>query len=123
MIRNLYSLLILGTIASTVIAGPYECSGEGPNKSPVLDIKPKLTGEVKNGKSWLLKEGNNVIYMAKLNGTAYEMGYAFGQLYGNEIADNIKGMNEYYRILLLDMFIKQYGFDDTVNYILSLIAQ
>jgi hypothetical protein len=52
------------------------------NDNPVLDLPAIPLKNVTNGQSWMMQQGNNVVYIAKLKGTAYEMGYAFGQLYG-----------------------------------------
>lgn len=35
------------------------------------------------------------MYFARLNGSAYEMGYAFGQLYADEIQANMQNMLKY----------------------------
>ena len=42
-----------------------------------------------------MEQGNNVVYIAKVNGSAYEMGYAFGQLFGPQIQANMNNMLEY----------------------------
>lgn len=36
-----------------------------------------------------MESGNNILYIAKVSGTSYEMGYALGELYGAEIAKNV----------------------------------
>ena len=36
-----------------------------------------------------MESGNNILYIAKVTGTSYEMGYALGELYGAEIAKNV----------------------------------
>ena len=56
------------------------------NEAPVLDIPAVPLKTVTNGQSWIMKEDSNVVYIAKLHGTPYEMGHAFGELYGAEIA-------------------------------------
>ena len=63
------------------------CMGK-KNTSPVLDLPAQPLKTVANGQSWIMQEGTNVVYIAKLKGTAYEMGYAYGQLFGKEIAAN-----------------------------------
>lgn len=67
-------LLILGL--TTVLSKP--CNSHGPNTAPVLDMEAKVISEVKNGKAWLMKEGDNLLYIMKVSGSAYEMGYAQG---------------------------------------------
>ena len=55
---------------------PNGCHGT-PNNSPVLELEAKEIGKVKNGKAWKMDDGNgNFLYIAKVSGTAYEMGYA-----------------------------------------------
>jgi hypothetical protein len=65
------------------------------NDKPVLDLPAISLKNVTNGQSWMMQQGNNVVYIAKLKGSAYEMGYAFGQLYGQEIQKNMENMLEY----------------------------
>jgi hypothetical protein len=43
----------------------------------------------------VIQQGNSVVYIAKVKGSPYEMGYAYGQLYGAEIAKNINNFVEY----------------------------
>lgn len=61
------------------------CGGNTYNAKPVLNIEPQVIGEVKNGKAWLMKEDDSFVYIVKVSGTPYEMGYAQGQLLGKEI--------------------------------------
>ena len=76
-------------IAAAVIVGNVNCHAEKPvgcsgerNESPILDLPAQPLKTVPNGQSWVMQEGTNVVYLAKLSGTPYEMGYAYGQLYG-----------------------------------------
>lgn len=69
-------------------AAAYEgCNGVS-NQTPVLELEPQLLGQVENGSAWLMKQDSNVVYIAKVSGNAYEMGYAQGQLLGKQIAAN-----------------------------------
>jgi len=69
-------------IAASAAAQVYDgCDGVS-NQMPVLDIEPQLIGTVSNGQAWKMADGTNVVYIAKISGTAYEMGYAYGQLLG-----------------------------------------
>ena len=75
--------LILGLSAlSAARDKPNGCSGI-PNNSPVLELEAKELGKVKNGQSWKMDDGHgNFLYIAKVSGTPYEMGYAQGELFG-----------------------------------------
>jgi hypothetical protein len=70
---------VLGTVSYA--SNHTGCSGDR-NDNPVLELPAQPLKSVPNGQSWKMEQGNNVVYIARLNGSAYEMGYAFGQLYG-----------------------------------------
>ena len=55
-------------------------------------------GEVTNGKRWLVKEGENFVHIAKVSGNSYEMGYALGQMFGEELAETATAMIDVYSI-------------------------
>ena len=42
-----------------------------------------------------MQDGNNVVYIARVNGSAYEMGYALGQVFADEISANMQNMIKY----------------------------
>ncbi|TNV78496.1 hypothetical protein FGO68_gene1350 [Halteria grandinella] len=73
---------------------PAGCDGVR-NTEPLLYLTPQPLKTVQNGQSWLIQQDTNVIYLAKVKGTPYQMGYALGQLYGKEIAKNIKNLANY----------------------------
>ena len=87
---RLISLALLSTLA-VAQTPPGGCGGVR-NESPVLELPAEPLKTVPNGQSWKMQDGNNVVYLARLNGSAYEMGYAFGQLYGDEIQLNMQNM-------------------------------
>jgi len=47
---------------------------------PVLELVPAFLKQTTNGTAWKMQQDTNVVYIAKVSGTAYEMGYAQGQL-------------------------------------------
>ena len=53
-----------------------------------------------------MQQDTNVVYIAKLQGTAYEMGYAYGQLFGKEINDNFNNIRTYGKSKLSDFLSK-----------------
>lgn len=71
----LKSLLLVAGVVS--VSAQEGCSGK-KNLSPVLDIEPKLLKTVKNGQKWIMQNDTNVVYIAKIKGSAYEMGKAYG---------------------------------------------
>lgn len=106
--------LLLGLVAiNSTKQDANGCRGS-INNAPVLEIEPVLTGEVKNGKSWKIDDGHgNYIYVAKVSGSAYEMGYAYGQLYGQEVMNNINGMVNYYMNQVTNL-LRKYGVPELI---------
>ena len=47
-----------------------------------------------------MTQDTNVVYIARLKGSAYEMGYAYGQIYGEQIAKNFLNLQSYGRTKL-----------------------
>lgn len=43
-----------------------------------------------------MKEDSNLVYIAKLQGTAFEMGYAYGQLFSEEIKSQLTNVDNMY---------------------------
>ena len=39
-----------------------------------------------------MQDGTNILYIAKVQGTAYQMGHALGELYGREIGKNLQNL-------------------------------
>lgn len=64
----LLALLAVGYVSAQ--STPGGCSGVR-NDKPLLDLPPKTLSSVVNGQSWLMKEGDHWVYIAKLQGTAY----------------------------------------------------
>ena len=56
-----------------------------PNKMPLIQGEAKLISRVDNGEKYLIGDlkdpQGNYLYVARMKGTAYEMGKAFGQLF------------------------------------------
>lgn len=59
------------------------------NTQALLNEKPKLIDSVQNGQKLLIGDLNdperNVLYIANLKGTPFEMGEAYGQLFKTEL--------------------------------------
>ena len=87
------ALLLVLALAKEV---PNGCSGTEPNNAGVLEVTPTLVSEVPHGKLWKYQQDTNVLYIAKVWGSAYEMGFAEGQMFGPQIIDTINGMLDFY---------------------------
>lgn len=99
MRRSILSLFAAATVLCTVSckydSSPYMgCSGVR-NENPVLELQPQPLMTVPNGQSWKMEQDTNVVYIARLKGTPYEMGFAYGQMYGPQIAQNFKNLQGY----------------------------
>ncbi|TNV78591.1 hypothetical protein FGO68_gene14312 [Halteria grandinella] len=85
------SLLSALSLAQT----PAGCNGV-LNTSPTLTLTPTPLKTVSNGQSWLMDDNtSNKLYIARVSGTHYQMGHALGELYGEEIAKNIRNLVDY----------------------------
>lgn len=91
MRRILASIFTAAAVVTSKQAPPLGCTGVR-NEKPILELPAQPLKTVPNGQSWVMQEGNNVVYFAKLSGSPYEMGYAYGQLYGPEIANNLNNI-------------------------------
>lgn len=71
-----------------------------PNKLPLIEGEPKLIGQVPNGQKYIIGDINdplgNYLYVARMKGTAYEMGKAFGQLFKDELKVQLDNFMNYY---------------------------
>jgi hypothetical protein len=66
-----------------------------PNRLDVIDDDWTLLQEVTNGKKYLVGDESNYLYVAKVKGTYYEMGKAFGELFKEELADQVSNFYTY----------------------------
>ena len=93
-------------MATVVIAGYATCSptDEAPlgcggvkNVNPVLDLPAVPLKTVSNGQSWIMQQDTNMVYIARVKGSAYEMGYAYGELFGDKLALEFQHLVDYGR--------------------------
>ena len=93
---------------ATCQSKPSGCNGV-KNDYPVLDLPAQPLKTVPNGQSWMMSDGgSNYVYIAKLKGTPYEMGFAYGQLFSQEIGNNFQNLLAYGRIKL-ESLAEKYG--------------
>ncbi|TNV78485.1 hypothetical protein FGO68_gene8749 [Halteria grandinella] len=75
---------VLTTVSAARDSLP-DCSGL-PNTSPVIEPNVIPLKTVLNGQSYLLSNDSaNYVYLAKVSGSPYEMGYAQGELFKDEL--------------------------------------
>jgi len=73
------------------------CNGKPDNKSTLYQ-NPVLQKTVSHGKRYYIqdpKDSSTYLHIAVLSGTAYQMGYAFGQLFKSELQDSIQLITQY----------------------------
>ena len=106
--------ILLASAALTVLAlvncaqTPSGCNGKR-NDMPVLDLPANTLKTVANGQSWLMDDGgSNILYIAKVSGTAYEMGRAYGELFKEELQTQIKYGDRMYPSIMHDI-LDDYG--------------
>ena len=93
---------VTSALIATSAASFDGCHSQVGNQMPVLELEPVVLGTVSNGQSWKMEEGTNVVYIARVSGTAYEMGHAQGELLGKQIAANLNNIITYYRSVVVD---------------------
>jgi len=86
---NKISILIILALNISLIFG--DCGGQR-NENIILTQKPTLLNIVTNGQKYLIKEGTNVLYIANVRGSPFEMGQAYGELFATEIKENLYGL-------------------------------
>lgn len=74
-------------LLTCLIVAAFSACDLNPNKQPLIEgnANAKLIGSVPNGEKYLIGDLNdplgNFLYVARMKGSAYEMGKAFGQLF------------------------------------------
>lgn len=95
MLRN---LLLLFALASPILALTQynNCTGS-PNNLPLIDSEPQLVDSVPNGMKYLIQAPDNTtaLTIVALNGSWYDIGFAYGQLMKAEINDILPGTIAY----------------------------
>lgn len=90
-----HKLVLLVCFFSIAFSLYEDCPGE-INEKKVINTKAEQLMSVKHGKKFVLRDPANPEFMhikvAVLEGSAYEMGYAMGQMFKKEIKDVIDGL-------------------------------
>lgn len=101
--------VVLAAVLSGVASGSeldsLGCSGTS-NQHPIWNEDPKFVLQVPNGKLYEVASVTPSIYVAHLFGTAYEMGYAHGQMLKTPIL-SLFGQVDYYFEREVQKYIKQ----------------
>lgn len=69
------------------------------NQQPLLNVQPTFLNSTTNGKKYIFQDPNATdiyAYLAVLEGTAYEMGYAMGTLFQKEILYTVQTAPTFY---------------------------
>lgn len=62
----------------------------------MLSATPSLISRVQNGEKYIWTNGTkNFVYIVKVKGTPYQMGFAYGQLMKEEVTNNIDIMLDF----------------------------
>lgn len=79
--------LIFITLLLALAYSQYHVDGcDGTvNDQPLITDEPTLVATVENGKKYTIDYDGRKFYILVLNGTAYHMGYAYGQLMKEEL--------------------------------------
>ena len=81
-------LIVLSLLCLTLAQNYPNCTGKVNHHALISTDKPKLVASVANGKRYLITDSTNPlihVHVAVLSGTAYEMGYAMGTLFKDEV--------------------------------------
>jgi hypothetical protein len=101
---------------STAQNVPVGCKGVR-NDNPVLDLPAQPLNTVQNGQSWKMQQGDNIVYITKMKGTAYQMGEAFGQLHSEHLKEQFANIDSMYPGIIHDL-MEDFG---VPQYILNLL--
>jgi len=80
-------ILILISLLSLSVLISSQCPGSN-NTTPLLTATPQLLGSVPNGQKYIMQNStDNYVYIGVFSGTNYDVGYAYGQIFGEEMAN------------------------------------
>ncbi len=87
-IRLFVLAMLLALVSSQQF--PSDCHGS-VNNNPIAAGTPVFVNQTKNGKRYFVKvpNSNTPIHVVQLYGSSYEMGYAYGSLFKQELKDQI----------------------------------
>jgi len=81
-----YNYLFVAAVSGTFHVDG--CDGT-PNTLPMITDAPKLVQTVANGRKFTIDYDGREFYILVLNGTAYDMGFAYGSLMRTELPDMV----------------------------------
>lgn len=97
-------LLLLLLLVAVALSANCELN---PNNLTLIDDQPTLVKEVPNGQKFIIGNSSDFkgsfLYIANLKGTHYEMGKAYGELFAEEIDNNLKVFYKYYAGMIYDI--------------------
>jgi len=91
------------------------CSGKS-NTNPIQTAPPKFLAQVNNGKLYSIGQGDDTILLLHVWGSAYQMGFANGQLLKSQITELVPGMIAHFESQVADS-IDQYIGKDLASFV------
>ena len=92
---NIQLLLMKLLTFVLLISAIFASCDYNPNRLDAMGQEWTLLKEVTNGQKYIIGDESNYIYVAKLKGTSYEMGKAYGELFKEELADQVDNFYKY----------------------------
>jgi len=74
----------------------------------VYTVEPKLLGYVQNGTKYVIKNDTTYVYVVKVKGTPYDMGYAYGSLFASELQEQVSNFYAYLLQGFVDKYVNDY---------------
>ncbi|XP_065190525.1 protein dcd1A-like [Sycon ciliatum] len=90
----LLALCVQGVVIVAQTPRPEQCSGKA-NTLPVWTGEPRLINKTTNGSLYVVGDGEDQFHVLHVYGTAYQMGYAHGQLLGPQANAVVTGYLAY----------------------------
>lgn len=110
-------------------------AGAHLNQLPFITNEPKFIKQTKNGKRYLISsdDGDNWVHVAHIYGSAYEMGYAQGELFKDELVPFLSAIWTYMKDEIatqLDKFpdwlakmIAEFGLDIALDFTYEIMSE
>jgi hypothetical protein len=88
--------ILVAIFLALAFSQPYPGCPGTPNNNSAVNAKPVLLKSVTNGKKYIINDAKNpsvLVYLGVVSGTAYQMGYAMGTLFKDEIKASVGLLN------------------------------
>jgi len=91
-------LSIFASLMLVISAQSFKGCSDGPNQLPLIQQDPVFVAKTSHGSRYLIQDKDNAtnfIHIALLDGSAYEMGYAYGSLFKEELNWSVNNFSDY----------------------------